>query len=73
VDPDSQQNAPDLEHFKPMFRKFLSLPDPDASVRCAERDSIIRKNCKKILDFYSFVTSYDILSLKNDDNFTFKK
>ncbi len=53
---------------------FLGLPDPDPLVRYEVRIRILlssRKNSKRNLDSYSFVTffmSYDFLSLKPDVN-----
>jgi hypothetical protein len=41
---------------------FLGLPDPDLD------PSIIMKNSKKNLDSYYFVTLFDFLSLKKDEN-----
>jgi hypothetical protein len=50
---------------------FLGLPGPDLDplVRGINPDpSIIKKNSKKNLDSYCFVTLLDFLSLKNDVN-----
>jgi hypothetical protein len=48
---------------------FLSLSDPDPLVRGPDPDpSIIKKNIKKILNSYCFVTIFMTLSLKNDVN-----
>jgi hypothetical protein len=57
---------------------FLGLqdPDPDPLVRGMDPDpdpSIIMKNSKKNLDSYYFVTLFDFLSLKNDENVASKR
>jgi len=45
-------------------------PDPDPALDPGPDPSIImqKKNSKKILDSYNFVTLFDFLSLKNDVN-----
>jgi hypothetical protein len=45
------------------IRKFLGLPDPLFRGRNRNQPDppIIKQNGKKILDFYCFVTSFDIL------------
>ena len=56
---------------------FFGLLDPDPLVRGMDPDpaldpdldpSIIMKNSKKNLDSYYFVTLFDFLSLKKDEN-----
>jgi hypothetical protein len=57
--------------FRIRIHMFFDLPDPDPLVRGMDPERIrilpsLSKNSKKNLDFYSFVTSFDFLSLKND-------
>ena len=48
---------------------FLDLLDTDPLVRGTDPDpSIIKQNSKKNIDSYFFVTSFYVLSFKNDVN-----
>ncbi len=48
---------------------FLDLLDTDPLVRGTDPDpSIIKQNSKKNIDSYCFVTSFYVLSFKNDVN-----
>ncbi len=63
-DPDPNPDPPDPHVLD------LMDPDPDPSVRGMDPDPdpllSLSKNSKKNLAFYSFVTFFDFLSLKND-------
>ena len=51
------------------IRKFLGLSDPDTDQSLYDRIRILpssSKESKKDLDFYCFVTSFGLLSLKID-------
>jgi hypothetical protein len=48
---------------------FLGLPDSDPSLLCTDPDpSINKKKSKKNLNFYYFMTSFRLLSIKTDVN-----
>jgi hypothetical protein len=53
---------------------FLDLSDPDPSLFCMDPDpSINKQKSKKNLDLYTFVTSFDFLSMKTDCNVPSKR
>jgi hypothetical protein len=52
----------------------LSPPDPDPLVKGMDPDpSVIKKNRKKSLDSYCFVTSFGLFILEKLCKYTFKK